>query len=73
MTDQTIKIDYIIYNVIKSRTPEHMGADGHPRTAEAMRQNNIALDLILQRPAGKKFYHAVRYGSGVFSRVIALG
>jgi len=45
----------------------------YPNTARAMRQNNIALDLILQRPNGKKLYSAVYYRSGVFSRVIPLG
>ena len=72
MTDQTVKIDCITYSVVQSRTPEQMEQE-YPNTARAMRQNNIALDLILQRPNGKKLYSAVYYRSGVFSRVIPLG
>ena len=67
-----VKIDRITYQIVKSRTPDEMAADGHLNTAKAMKQNNIALDLILQRPKGKKLYHVVLYRSGVFSTATIL-
>jgi hypothetical protein len=68
----TVDIGYITYNIIESRTPEDMEQAGHPLTAQAMRGNRIIADLILQRPKGTRYYHAVQWESGAYSAVTTL-
>ena len=68
----TVTIDRITYNIITARTPDDMEQEGHPLTAQAMRGNRITTDLILQRPNGQRYYHAVQWESKVFSTVTTL-
>lgn len=68
----TVTINYITYNIVQARTSEDMRLVSYPNTAQAMDDCRILYDLILQRPKGKRFYHAVQYFSGVISRVITL-
>ena len=68
----TVTIDHITYNIIEARTPEDMESLGYSRTAQAMRESRITHDLHLQRPRGRRYYHAVQWESGVHSTVTTL-
>ena len=69
---EQLTIDGITYNVIQTKNANDVEANGHKNVARVMRENGIALDLTLQRPRGKKLYHAVQYAkSGTYSRPMA--
>jgi len=64
-----ITIDGITYDIIRCRTPVLMEQAGYTNAAREMRTNGIAYVYDLKRPCGRKYYNAVGYTSGVFSRV----
>jgi len=72
MNQEQVIISGITYKVIRKRDADQMETTGHSNTAKVMRRNGIACDLVLQRPKGKKFYMAVQYMNGAYSRVTTL-
>ena len=69
----TVTITRITYTVLNARTADQMEAEGFPRVAQVMRQNNIKLDLNLKRPNGQKLFHAVQWTNGVYSVPVKIG
>jgi len=67
--DTIITLDGITYNLISCRTPVSMADAGYINTAREMRNGGVAYVYYLQRPRGKKFYSAVCYNTGAFSKV----
>jgi hypothetical protein len=68
----TVKVNYITYKVIEAHTADELEAEGYGNVANLMRENKIALRLVLQRPRGRKFYHANQYESGNIGNVVTL-
>lgn len=65
-------IDNVTYNVIQARNADEMEAAGYANTARVMREHGHRLDLVLQRPKGKKLYWALQYKSGVYCKPLTI-
>ena len=68
-THHKITIDGITYNILRCRTPASMADAGYINVAREMQTNGVAYIYDLQRPRGQKFYSAVCYNTGTFSKV----
>ena len=78
MTNETLKIDGITYNVVRVVTPESAESDGLVNLAQMMREHGKTRQLFLQRPKGKVHYFVNEFknpynGRPCYGEVVSLG
>lgn len=68
-----LTINKIEYQIISSKTPDQIEADGMVNLAREMRKGNVKRDLALVRPKSKKMFQCMEYMDGTFSAVTFIG
>lgn len=70
---ETLTLDGITYNVVASNTPESLEVQNLHNAARHLREQNIARQLFLQRPKGRKIFLALQGIKGNYSTVTVMG
>lgn len=70
---ETLTLDRVTYNVVMSNTPETLEAQGLHHAARHLREQNVARQIFLQRPKGRKIFLALQGVNGNYSTVTVMG
>lgn len=72
-TRPVVTIEGVRYQVLSGFTPSEHTAQGRARTAELMREHDIARELYLKKPGGTQVFISNQFTNGNYSKPKSLG